>query len=83
MLASNQFYTSAGKNIIDGFTPIKYNNKDNTNIFDYYTGMYSSIFLSSGRSNPEVKRQLHRHLIQPTYRQRGGKHDLDRLAVKT
>lgn len=55
MLASNNFYTQAGKQIIDSFTPIKYNNKDNTNIFDYYTGMYSSIFLSSGRSNPEVK----------------------------
>lgn len=55
MLASNKFYTQAGTQIIDGFTPIKYNNQENTNIFDYYTGMYSSIFLSSGRSNPEVK----------------------------
>lgn len=55
MLKSNKFYTVAGKQIIDTFIPIKFNNKDNTNIFDYYTGMYSSIFLSSGRSNPEVK----------------------------
>lgn len=55
MLQSNKFYTKAGKKIIDTFTPIKFNNENNTNIFDYYTGMYSSIFLSSGRSNPEVK----------------------------
>lgn len=55
MLASNKFYTKAGKQIIDTFIPIKYNQNEDTNIFDYYTGMYSSIFLSSGRSNPEVK----------------------------
>nr|UGV45406.1 MAG: ORF1 [Torque teno virus] len=55
MLEANEFYTQAGKKLIKGFTPIQYNNKPNTNIFDYYTGMYCSIFLSSGRSNPEVK----------------------------
>nr|UGV45419.1 MAG: ORF1 [Torque teno virus] len=55
MLQANKFYTTAGKQLIKGFTPIKHNNHENTNIFDYYTGMYCSIFLSSGRSNPEVK----------------------------
>nr|UGV45429.1 MAG: ORF1 [Torque teno virus] len=55
MIEANQFYTKAGKQIIPTFVPIKYNNQEDTNIFDYYTGMYSSIFLSSGRSNPEVK----------------------------
>nr|UGV45381.1 MAG: ORF1 [Torque teno virus] len=59
MLKGNQFYTISGKKLIKTFTPIEYyengTKKTNTNIFDYYTGMFSSIFLSSGRSNPEVK----------------------------
>nr|UGV45155.1 MAG: ORF1 [Torque teno virus] len=55
MIEANKFYTQAGKNLIKGFIPIKHNNQEGTNIFDYYTGMYCSIFLSSGRSNPEVK----------------------------
>uniref|UniRef100_A0AAU8H4K2 Capsid protein n=1 Tax=Alphatorquevirus homin5 TaxID=3048430 RepID=A0AAU8H4K2_9VIRU len=55
MIEANKFYTKAGKELIKGFTPIQHNDIANTNIFDYYTGMYCSIFLSSGRSNPEVK----------------------------
>lgn len=58
MLKGNNFYTKAGKKLIDTFTPIEFTNSSitqPTNIFDYYTGMYCSIFLSSGRSNPEVK----------------------------
>lgn len=58
MLKCNNFYTSAGKKLIDTFTPIEFTENSTqqpTNIFDYYTGMYCSIFLSSGRSNPEVK----------------------------
>lgn len=58
MLKGNNFYTKAGKKLIDTFTPIQFTEGgvlQPTNIFDYYTGMYSSIFLSSGRSNPEVK----------------------------
>lgn len=59
MLEGNKFYTIAGKQLIKTFTPIEHYNgntrSENTNIFDYYTGMFSSIFLSSGRSNPEVK----------------------------
>nr|UGV45408.1 MAG: ORF1 [Torque teno virus] len=55
MIEANKFYTKAGKQIIKGFTPISHNGNTDTNIFDYYTGMYCSIFLSSGRSNPEVK----------------------------
>nr|UGV45402.1 MAG: ORF1 [Torque teno virus] len=58
MLKGNHFYTIAGKKLIDTFTPIQFTDNSvtqPTNIFDYYTGMYCSIFLSSGRSNPEVK----------------------------
>lgn len=58
MLKGNNFYTKAGKKLIDTFTPIQFTDNSTTqptNIFDYYTGMYCSIFLSSGRSNPEVK----------------------------
>lgn len=58
MLKGNNFYTKAGKKLIDTFTPIQFTDSSTTqptNIFDYYTGMYCSIFLSSGRSNPEVK----------------------------
>lgn len=58
MLKGNRFYTIAGKKLIDTFTPIQFTDNSTTqptNIFDYYTGMYCSIFLSSGRSNPEVK----------------------------
>lgn len=62
MIDGNTFYTKSGKKTIPTFTPIElytgdtYNTiKADTNIFDYYTGMFSSIFLSSGRSNPEVK----------------------------
>lgn len=58
MLKANSFYTTAGKKLIDTFTPIQFSDNSTaqpTNIFDYYTGMYCSIFLSSGRSNPEVK----------------------------
>lgn len=58
MLKGNNFYTKAGKQLIDTFTPIQFTDNsisEPTNIFDYYTGMYCSIFLSSGRSNPEVK----------------------------
>lgn len=58
MLKANNFYTAAGKRLIDTFTPIQFTDNSTTqptNIFDYYTGMYCSIFLSSGRSNPEVK----------------------------
>lgn len=55
MIEANKFYTTAGKELIKGFTPIQHNDNAETNIFDYYTGMYCSIFLSSGRSNPEVK----------------------------
>lgn len=55
MIEANTFYTKAGKKLIKNFTPIQHNTNQDTNIFDYYTGMYCSIFLSSGRSNPEVK----------------------------
>lgn len=55
MIEANTFYTTAGKKLIKTFTPIQHKHHENTNIFDYYTGMYCSIFLSSGRSNPEVK----------------------------
>nr|UGV45399.1 MAG: ORF1 [Torque teno virus] len=58
MLKGNNFYTKAGKQLIDTFIPIQFTDNSTTqptNIFDYYTGMYCSIFLSSGRSNPEVK----------------------------
>lgn len=60
MKAANKAYTKAAETILQNWTFTNMNHSDNTdlaglNYYDYYTGMFSSIFLADGRSNPEVK----------------------------
>nr|UGV43419.1 MAG: ORF1 [Torque teno virus] len=60
MKEANKAYTAAAQKILGNwnFTSMNtssYSDLQNLNYFDYYTGMFSSIFLASGRSNWEVK----------------------------
>jgi len=60
MKEANKAYTAAAKKILTNWNFTSMNTSSNRelqdlNYFDYYTGMFSSIFLASGRSNWEVK----------------------------
>lgn len=60
MKTANKAYTKAAQTILQNWTFTNMNHSDNKdleglNYYDYYTGMFSSIFLADGRANPEVK----------------------------
>lgn len=60
MKEANKAYTKAAQKILGNWNFTSMNTSSESdlqglNYFDYYTGMFSSIFLASGRSNWEVK----------------------------